>query len=255
MSEPEPSVYDGLPPPQPRRHYRVRRAQTVFSIDGDVTKPAWAQAPWTEDFVDIEGDLKPRPAWRTRARMLWDDECFYVAAEMEEPRLWATLTERDSVIWKDNDFEVFLDPSMNADQYYELEINALGTEFDLCIPRPYREGAKADHAWRIKGLRTAVRLDGELNHPGQPSRGWSVEIAMPWAAFDRHTDAPCAPKAGDTWRVNFSRVNWDLREVNNGSGRAWEKVPGVPEHNWVWSPMGLIDMHLPLRWGEVEFEG
>ncbi|MFT5423407.1 MAG: hypothetical protein ACI89L_001184 [Phycisphaerales bacterium] len=253
------SAADALPPAQPRREYCAARAQTPPIIDGDLTKSAWARAPWTEDFVDIEGDLKPRPAWRTRAKMLWDDECFYFAAQMEEPRLWATLTERDSVIWKDNDFEVFLDPSMEASNYYELEINALGTEFDLCIPRPYREGATADHAWRIEGLGTAVNLDGELNNPSAPvppGLGWSVEIAMPWGAFDRHTSTPRAPKLGDRWRVNFSRVNWDLREKESKAGgerAVWEKVPEVPEHNWVWSPMGLIDMHLPLRWGEVVF--
>jgi hypothetical protein len=30
--------------------------------------------------------------------MLWDDEYFYVAAEMEEPDVWGTLTERDSAV-------------------------------------------------------------------------------------------------------------------------------------------------------------
>jgi hypothetical protein len=32
-------------------------------------------------------------------KMLWDDEYFYVAAEMEEPHVWATLTRHDSVIF------------------------------------------------------------------------------------------------------------------------------------------------------------
>ena len=26
-----------------------------------------------------------------------------------------------------------------------------------------------------------------------------------------------------------------------------------PEDNWVWSPQGAVNMHLPGRWGEVEF--
>jgi hypothetical protein len=26
-----------------------------------------------------------------------------------------------------------------------------------------------------------------------------------------------------------------------------------PEDNWVWSPQQAVKMHLPLRWGEVEF--
>src|SRR5262249_3420192 len=33
----------------------------------------------------------------------------------------------------------------------------------------------------------------------------------------------------------------------------YEKVKGKPEHNWVWSPQGVIDMHRPERWGYVRF--
>ena len=27
----------------------------------------------------------------------------------------------------------------------------------------------------------------------------------------------------------------------------------MPENNWVWSPQGAIDMHMPERWGYVQF--
>src|SRR5438105_52985 len=37
------------------------------ALDGKLDKPAWQAVPWTEDFVDIEGGLKPRPRFRTRA--------------------------------------------------------------------------------------------------------------------------------------------------------------------------------------------
>ena len=57
------------------------------------------------------------------------------------------------------------------------------------------------------------------------------------------------PRAGDTWRVNFSRVEWEDRIV---SGR-YEKVPNTPEDNWVWSLQGEVNMHLPKRWGYVRF--
>ena len=57
--------------------------------------------------------------------MLWDDEYFYVAAELEEPDIWATLTERDAVIFYDNDFEIFIDPDGDSHEYYEFEMNAL----------------------------------------------------------------------------------------------------------------------------------
>ena len=74
-------------------------------IDGKLDDPAWNDAPWTDDFVDIEGDAKPKPRFRTRAKMLWDDQNLYIAAELEEPYVWATLREHDSVIFRDPDFE------------------------------------------------------------------------------------------------------------------------------------------------------
>src|SRR5262249_59003256 len=36
-------------------------------------------------------------------------------------------------------------------------------------------------------------------------------------------------------------------------GGKYERVKGRPEHNWVWSPQGVIDMHRPERWGYVQF--
>ena len=92
------------------RHYVAYRASSPLAIDGRLDEPSWAAAPWTDAFVDIEGDARPRPRFRTRTKILWDDNYLYVGAEMEEPDVWGTLTARDSVIFHDNDFEVFIDP-------------------------------------------------------------------------------------------------------------------------------------------------
>jgi hypothetical protein len=218
-------------------------------IDGRLDDPAWRAAPETAAFVDIEGDRKPAPRHETRARMTWDDKYFYVAAEMVEPHLWGTLTERDAVIYHDNDFEVFIDPDGDNHQYYELEINALGTEWDLFLVKPYRDGGPALNAWDIQGLKTAVHLDGTLNDPADTDRGWSVEIAIPWKVLAEAAGRPAPPAPGDVWRVNFSRVQWQL-DVEDGK---YVKKPDTPEDNWVWSPQGLIAMHYPEMWGEVLF--
>jgi Carbohydrate family 9 binding domain-like len=230
------------------RHYTCRRAGTPIQIDGRLDDAAWRNAPWTGWFVDIEGAKKPPPRLHTRVKMLWDDRFFYVAAELEEPHVWATLTEHDSVIFRDNDFEVFLNPSGDGRNYFEFEINALNTGWDLFLPKPYREGGKADNSWDIPGLRTAVAVLGTLNNPRDTDRGWMVEIAFPWAAFASR--APVSrPSAGDQWRVNFSRVEWRTGVVDG----QYVKPPGQKEANWVWSPQGLIDMHVPDRWGFVRF--
>ena len=184
--------------------------------------------------------------------MLWDDDDFYVAAEMQEPDVWATLTERDSVIFRDNDFELFVDPDGDTHAYYELEINALGTVWDLMLLKPYRDGGPAIHAWDIAGLRARAAVRGTLNRPGDRDEGWDVELAMPWKILGE-----AAPKPGDRWRVNFSRVEW---QVDAAGGRYAKRLAPngqdpLREDNWVWSPQGAVNMHMPERWGSVQFSG
>ncbi|MCC6676454.1 MAG: carbohydrate-binding family 9-like protein [Phycisphaerales bacterium] len=238
------------PTAQQPRSYSCLRASRAPEIDGRLNKPFWWSAPWTEDFVDIQGDAMPRPRFRTRAKLLWDDDHLYIGAELEEPHVWATLTHRDSIVYHDNDFEVFLNPTGDSHRYYEVEVNALNTIFDLFLPKPYRDGGPADHGWDVAGLQTAIHIDGTLNDPSDTDRGWSVEMAIPWPALDRHGGAAGPPADGEQWRVNFSRVQWDHRFAD---GR-YEKIPARAEHNWVWSPQGIIDMHRPEQWGVVQFD-
>lgn len=231
------------------RGYVCHRAGGSIEVDGRLDKAVWSRAPWTEDFVDIEGDRKPLPRFRTRAKMLWDDECLYIGAELEEPHVWATLTEHDCVIFQDNDFEIFIDPDSDSHSYFEIECNAFGTEWDLRLPKPYRDGGSAENEWEIPGYRVATHVEGTINDASDTDRFWSIEIALPWSAFAEHGGMPCPPRPGDQWRIDFSRVEWDVT-IEDG---AYRKVPGRPEHNWVWSPQGVVDMHRPETWGYVQF--
>ena len=231
--------------------YEAPFARRAPVIDGKLDESVWRDAPWTPLFVDIEGEAKPKPRFRTRAKMLCDEQYFYIAAEMEEPHLWATYDQHDSVIFHEHDFEAFFDPDGDTLHYFEFEINARNTSWDLYLPKPYRFGGKADNGWEIPGLKKAVHLDGTLNNPLDRDRGWTVELAFPWAAFDRGPRAPRPPQPGESWRVNFSRVEWQL-EVKDGR---YVKVPGKKEDNWVWSPQGVVNMHIPEKWGYVRFRG
>jgi len=237
------------------RGYECRQCTTPPVIDGLLDDAAWQQADWTEDFVDIEGNIKPVPRFRTRAKMSWDEDYFYVAAEMEEPHLWAELTEHDAVIYHENDFELFLDPDGDTHNYYELEINAINTVWDLLLTRPYRDGGHAVDSWEIPGLKTAVHLDGTLNDPRDVDRGWNVEMALPWSVLEECARHSGPPSSGESWRVNFSRVQWRLRIENGAYVKEVDPKTGksLPENNWVWSPQGLVAMHYPEMWGCVRF--
>src|SRR5579871_3970562 len=157
-------------------NYICYRASEPVEINGRLDKFVWEAVPWTEEFGDIEGEKQPRPPFLTRVKMLWDDDYFYIGARLEEPHIWATLTEHDSVIFQDNDFEVFIDPNGDGQLYSEFEMNALNTTWDLLLIRPYRAGGPPVDGWEIKGIRTGVSIDGKLNDVNHRSNGWSVEI-------------------------------------------------------------------------------
>lgn len=237
------------------RYYMCFRTPQPLTIDGRLDEEAWKKVYWSEDFLDIEGKNKPKPRFRTRVKMLWDDQYFYIGAELEEPHVWATLKERDSVIYLDNDFEVFIDPDGDTHNYYELEINALNTVWDLLLVKPYRDGGPAIHSWDIQGLKTAVYIDGTLNNPNDKDRGWSVEIAIPWEVLKEAAPFKKKPEPGDKWRVNFSRVEYRTVIENGTYVKAKDPKSGqvLPEDNWTWAPQGVINIHYPEMWGYVQF--
>jgi len=250
----------------PPRGYVCGRAAGPVAFDGRLDDGAWKDAPWTDDFVDIEGDKRLKPRFRTRAKMLWDDHYFYIGAELEEPHVQGTYTQHDSPIFhEDNDFEVFLNPDGNNHNYAELEMNALNTTWDLRLKRPYRDGGKAEDEWEIPGLKTMVHVHGTVNNPHDVDRGWTIEIAIPWdivralragsvsdgkpASLANASGSVEPPRNGDQWRVNFSRVEWRFDIVEGKYVRRKDRR----EDNWVWSPQGVVNMHQPETWGYVQF--
>ena len=235
------------------KHYIVNKINDQINIDGKDDELAWSNAIYTDDFIDIEGDKIPRQ--KTNVKMLWDDKFLYVFAKLYENHIWGDITKRDEVIYYNNDFEVFINPNDDVFSYGEIEINALGTEWDLFLNRPYRLKGKADSSWDINGLKSAVDINGTLNDPNDLDDYWTVEIAIPLKEIEKLNTSRKDEKviSGDVWRINFSRVNWDF-EINNGVySRKKENGKYLPEYNWVWSPQGIINMHVPENWGYLVF--
>ena len=234
------------------KQYIVAKANEKMKIDGIEEEAAWENAPFTTNFIDIEGIKKPK--FKTNAKMLWDEQFLYVFAYMEEPHIWADIDKRDAVIYYNNDFEVFIDPNGDSHQYAEIEINALGTEWDLLLNRPYRSAGFPNSNWNLPGLKTAVHIEGSLNDPSDIDSFWTVEMAIPMKGLINLKDKPrTLPKDGEQWRLNFSRVEWDfdLKDHQYSRKKVGEKL--LPEYNWVWSEQKVINMHEPEKWGYIQF--
>ncbi len=263
----------------PADDYICLRTSNPISIDGDLTKEPWSRATRSPRFGDmVTGDPG---CFDTRAAALWDDQNLYVAFWIEEPFVEAALTERDSLIFNESDVELFID---GGDCYYEFEINALGTiyevffvwqdayqknpafqaaEFDVGRRNAVTFGGDYDRQpktfwrgthprglrwafldWDFAGLRSAVRVDGKINDRSSVDRGWTVELALPWSGMSALANG---------------------RSVPPGEGDQWKMFFGRfeklmaggleinPHPAWVWTKHGVYDTHQPDRWTPVRF--
>lgn len=245
-------------------HYTAYRVAAPPAIDGRLDEPCWQAAPRSPRFADLVSGR--RAIHDTRAAVLWDDDNLYVGFWAEEPHVTATLAERDALIYTDNDLELFI---AGQDAYYEFEINALGTIYEVFFiweeayaragyaqmpefarddPQvlPFNGVGFTSHPrgprigfwnWDFPGLRSAVHVDGTLNDDSDRDRGWTVELALPWAGMRALAQADgraLPPRDGDIWRMDFSRFN-QYREA----------APAEDSSGWAWSPHGVWDSHIP----------
>ncbi len=234
------------------KHYIITKSKEKLLIDGIANESSWENALFSDSFIDIEGVKTPK--YDTKIKMLWDEQYLYVYAKMEEPHIWGDLKQRDTVIYYNNDFEVFIAPSGTTRNYGEIEINALGTVWDLVLDKPYRDGGKANNQWNLDKLKSAIYIEGSLNDASDIDSFWTVEMAIPMNALRELKHKPrSVPKEGEQWRVNFSRVEWDFEIINGTYQKKKEEGKLQREYNWVWSNQKVINMHEPEKWGTIQF--
>jgi len=243
-------------------HYLCQRSTQALQIDGKLEEQDWQNVPFSSEFGDILATQRAKlPAGKTWVKMLWDEQYLYIGGKIEDKHIWAEQQQRDSIIYHDPDFEVFIDAEGNCASYIEIEINALGCVWDLFLTKPYRqEGSQALHDWDVKGLKSAVSVQGTLNDARDEDRCWYVEMAIPWRSITAHSSMPrrdAAPQPGRVMRMNFSHVDWQVQpDASRPSGyRRLVDAAGklLPESNHTWAGQSAVNIHEPELWGSVEF--
>ena len=219
--------------------------------------------------------------YNTEAAALWDDENLYIAFWAEESSVTALQKERDSLVFLENDLELFID---GGDCYYELEVNALNTIYEVFFiwKDAYKKGSKYDvpefdvfkekamtfggdydrsgssfwwgtHLrglrwafldYDLPGLKTAVKIDGVINDPSTVDKGWTLEIGIPWKSLMWLANGRSLPPSeGDAWKIFFGRF-----QKLTPSG-----LEVHPHPAWVWGKHGVYDTHMPECFTNIHF--
>ena len=89
------------------------RTDVLITIDGLLDEADWANAAVIEDVHQIIPVEYAEPSQRTRFLVLYDNEALYLAAIMhdDEPdRVTANVLRQGGQSWRDDQFNIFLDP-------------------------------------------------------------------------------------------------------------------------------------------------
>ncbi|XP_050407341.2 uncharacterized protein LOC126822452 [Patella vulgata] len=236
--------------PQPRGYVAYYLNGKNITVDGKLDEEAWLEVDHTQDFLDIRGARFPAPKEETQVKIRWDDTHVYVGAWLKEDKVWATYDQKDSRIYEENAFEVFFDVDKSMSMYKEIEINALGTTWDLMLSRAYIDGGVFTDWEGIS--QKGVYTDGVVNYPSDNTTYWSLEMAFPFADLIQNTSRADGPAVeNEVWFMIMARTEYEL-QVNSTNGR-YEQVPGTEASWYSWQPTGAVALHLPSRWGLLQF--
>ncbi|KAL5006388.1 hypothetical protein ScPMuIL_015194 [Solemya velum] len=221
----------------------------AITVDGRMDEEAWKEVPWSSSFADIRGNSYARPRFDTKVKVVWDNDRLYVGARMEETDIWANFTQDETRVYNDNAFEVFVDPDGSMANYKEMEINALRTSWDLMMTKAYMDGGDFLSNW-TSDMQKGVYTDGIVNDPNHKGTFWSVEWSF---RFQRLADSTRrirpTPADNEVWFAMFARPEWPVHVVNG----QYHKNPDAQAEWWAWQPTGVVSLHLPSRWGLVQF--
>lgn len=186
-----------------------RRAAGAIALDGKLDEPAWRNAPPIRDFSVYWQKRAARIA--TTARLLWDDRHLYFAADMDDADVYALVKEPNGETWYDDVFELFFKPRDDKPAYYEFQVNAANTPFQMFLPSRGAGGFSRFRKEPALGLESAVIVRGTLNKWQDRDEGWTVEGRIPWTAF---AATGGRPKPGDKWRFALCRYDYSTAHEN-----------------------------------------
>jgi len=170
--------------------FKPRRLNESAILDGRLEDPVWKKTEKLE-LVAINGQAAIE---KTEARIWYNDDGIYIGVKCFDENAGKNKCKelkREGTVWNDPSIELFIDPKLTRNYYYQLAFNQKGVQFDAYC---------GDISWN--GLwRTATYTDPKGKY-------WSAEVFLPFGemGIDRGT--------GEWWGLNICRNNLNKKEYN-----------------------------------------
>jgi uncharacterized repeat protein (TIGR03806 family) len=194
--------------PKAATEFECRFTEAPIEIDGKLDEPAWKTAQRIDHFYQPWLGAKSRTArTATRARLLWDREWLYFAAEMDDADLYADLKKNNEMLWNNDVFELFFKPADDKPGYYEFQVNPTGATLSMFLPRRGSGGYQRYIAESDFRIQAKVSLRGTLNNWRDRDQGWTVEGKIAWTDFLRTGGRP-APN--EKWKFALCRYDYSV---------------------------------------------
>ena len=211
----------------------MRRMSTIvvprasFSIEDP-----WSVPPACQPVRLVRATDGSAPRLATSVAAYYDREALTFVFSAADDHIVARYFAHDEPLWEHDAVEVFLAPRQLT-EYFELEVNPLGTTFDARIESPdgHRGTMRTELEWTCEGLFAAVRRDIESSG----AMTLETAIRIPFASVGG------APAAGAEWRANLFRI--DRHPEEGDEFTAWQPTMKTP-----------ADFHVPATFGVLRFE-
>jgi len=221
--------------------YKVAKTTDAITVDGKMDETAWANAQEVSFDYFYRSDNKPMDKQKTTFRMMWDNTNMYLFYTAQDTSLTFRETQPDGRPYLDDCAEFFVLPVPDSlNMHFGFEINIQKAVYDYIMFWQYVNKQNVFvKQYNADNYKVAVTTDGTINNDKDKDKGWTMEIAIPFAALGNFQ----RPRAGAKWA--FQAVRQDRNLIDD---RFRSTATLFPIYD------ARLDVHQPNRFGLMEFE-
>jgi len=189
---------------------RAVRSTAPIRLDGRLDDAAWAAAPVTSDFTQINPIEGARASQKTEVRVVYDEDALYVGVRLHDTGpVTARLGRRDMSLGDSDWFGLMIDSYHDHRTAFGFDVNPAGVRRDE-VKTINDDDNSWDAVWDV-----ATSVD---------SGGWSIEYRIPFSQLRFSGDS------AQTWGVQFERIIGRTRAYEVSTFIPKKDVGGVPAY-------------------------